>query len=129
MSTKRSPIWDYFKVGEDTKLAICNACGQSISHGGKTMKTFNTTNLVYHIRGMHAELHSELLKKCDERTKEKASAPSSSRQLVVATANFISDRSSVSAYIGPILSVIKISAKSYISATLLHPKMQLKGPA
>ena len=48
MSTKRSPIWDYFKVGEDTKFAICNACGQSISRGGKTTKTFNTTNLVYH---------------------------------------------------------------------------------
>ena len=30
---------------------------------------------------MHAEPHSELLKKCDERTKEKASALSSSRQL------------------------------------------------
>ena len=69
MSTKRSPIWDYFKVGEDTKFAICNACGQSISRGGKTTKTFNTT--------LHAELHSELLKKCDERTKEKASAPTS----------------------------------------------------
>ena len=119
MLTKRSPIWGCFKVGEDTKFGICNACGQSISRGGKTTKTFNTTNLVYHIRGMHAELHSELLKKCDERTKEKASTPSSSRQLVVATANFISDRSSVSAYIGPILSVIRISAKSYIGATLL----------
>ena len=83
MSTKRSPIWDYFKVGEDTKFAVCNVCGQSISRGGKTTKTFNTTNLVYHIRGTHAELHSELLKKCDERTKEKASAPSSSRQLTL----------------------------------------------
>ena len=78
MSKKRSPIWDYFKVGEDTKFAICNACGQSISRGGKTTKMFNTTN---HIREMHAELHPELLKKCDERTKEKASTPSSSRQL------------------------------------------------
>ena len=83
MSTKRSPIWDYFKVGEDTRFAICNACGQSISRGGKTTKTFNTTNLVYYIRGTHAELHSELLKKCDERMKEKASAPSSSRQLTL----------------------------------------------
>jgi len=34
-------------------------------------------------------------------------------------ANFISDQSSVSAYIGPILSVITKSAKSYINATLL----------
>ena len=27
MSMKRSSIWDYFKVGEDTKFAIYNACG------------------------------------------------------------------------------------------------------
>ena len=32
---------------------------------------------------MHAKLHSELPKKCDEITKEKASAPSSSRQLTL----------------------------------------------
>ena len=69
MSTKRSPIWDYFKVGEDTKFAIYNVCGLSFSRGGKTTKTFNTT--------LHAELHSELLKKCDERTKEKARASTS----------------------------------------------------
>ena len=80
--------WEYqwsghLFVGENTKFAICNACGQSILHGGKTTKTFNTTNLVYLIRGMHAELHSELLKKCDERTKEKTSAPNSRRQLTL----------------------------------------------
>ena len=83
MLTKRSPIWDYFKVGEGTRFAICNACGKSISRGGKTTKTFKTTNLVYQIRGMHAELHSESLKKCDERMKEKASTSSSSRQLTL----------------------------------------------
>ena len=54
MLMKRSPIWDYYQVGEDTQFAICNAFGQSISHGGKTTKTFNITNLVYRIRGMHA---------------------------------------------------------------------------
>ena len=63
MSTKRSPVCNYFKVGEDTKFAICNACGQLISHGAKTMKMFNTTNLVYHKKGTHTELHSELLTK------------------------------------------------------------------
>ena len=40
-------------------------------------------------------------------------------------ANFISDRTSVSAYIGPILSVIRISAKSYIGATLVDMSSQL----
>ena len=95
---------------------------QSLLFAMRVASRFHAEAKPYHIRGMHAELHSELLKKCDERTKEKASAPSSSRQLVVATANFISDRSSVSAYIGPILSVIRISAKSYIGATLIKRK-------
>lgn len=28
-------------------------CGQSISCGGKSTKTFNTTNLVYHMKAVH----------------------------------------------------------------------------
>ena len=85
MVKKRSPIWDYFKVGEESKFAICNSCGASVSHGGKTTKTFNTTNLVYHMNAMHVDLHSEYQKKCDA-TKEKASSSSSSnssRQLTL----------------------------------------------
>ena len=50
MSKTISPIWDYFKVAEDSKYAICNSCGESISRGGKSTKTFNTTNLVYHMK-------------------------------------------------------------------------------
>ena len=36
---KKSPIWSFFSVTEDSKFAKCNICKQAISHGGKTMKT------------------------------------------------------------------------------------------
>ena len=49
MSTKRSPIWDYFKVGEDTKFAICNVCGQSISRRGKARRR-STQQVLYIIQ-------------------------------------------------------------------------------
>ena len=86
MSKQRSPVWDYFKVGEDSKYSICNSCDESISHGGKTTKTFNTTNLVYHTKSTHTDLHSECKKKCKmtKRAKEKAAiSSSSSRQLML----------------------------------------------
>ena len=67
LSTKKSFIW---AISKDTKFAICNAYCQSISCRGKTTKTSYT---VYHIKGMHMELQSEYLEKCDEETKEKAS--------------------------------------------------------
>ena len=65
MSKNISPIWDYFTVTEDLKYAICNSCGEPISRGGKTTKTFNTANLVYHMKTRHIDLHSEYEKKRD----------------------------------------------------------------
>ena len=42
-----------FMVCEDTRQAKCNTCGQTVSHGGGTPKTFNTTNLVQHLKAKH----------------------------------------------------------------------------
>jgi len=47
---KCSPIWDYFVVKEDSRFVECNKCHLSISRGGATMKTFNTSNLIKHLR-------------------------------------------------------------------------------
>ena len=68
MSEKRSPIWEYFKVAEDSHYAICNAtnCSKSVSRGGQTTKTFNTSNLVYHLKSKHKELHEEYLRKLSD---------------------------------------------------------------
>ena len=86
MLKKRSPVWGYFKVGEDSKYSICNSCGESVSHGGKTTKTFNTTNLVYHMKSTQTDLHSKREKKCKmmkEAEEKAATSSSSSRQLTL----------------------------------------------
>ena len=51
---KRSVIWDFFTLGEDTgRFAVCIACQQSISLGRKT------TNLVLHLRNKHKQNFSK----------------------------------------------------------------------
>ena len=88
MSKKRSLIWEYFKVTEDSRYAICNVTSrnESVSHGGQTIKTFNTTTLVYHLKSKHKELHEEYLKKLSDGKLAKEVRPasqSSSKQLTV----------------------------------------------
>ena len=46
---KTSPIWDYFTIAKDDKLAKCSTCELQISRGGKTVKTFETTNMSVHL--------------------------------------------------------------------------------
>ena len=55
MSKKQSPIWEFFIVGEDIRLAKCDDCGEHISRGGKTTSTYNTMNLVYHLKTKHVD--------------------------------------------------------------------------
>ena len=50
---KRSPIWDHFKICEDEKYASCNYCNRDISRGGRNLKTYNTTNIVNHLKSEH----------------------------------------------------------------------------
>ena len=52
----------FFFVGEDTKYAKCNDCLERVSRGGKTTRTFNTSNLVTHLK-KHADLYTDYLKK------------------------------------------------------------------
>ena len=81
MSKKRSPIWNYFDVREDSKVAICN---QPVSRGGKTTKTFNTTNLVHHLKVKHTNMYATFKKSDDdlkEASKGKGCASSKSVQL------------------------------------------------
>ena len=54
MSRVKAPIWDYFKiVADDEKYCICSVCSKRVSRGGKTVKTFNTSNMIDHIRKKH----------------------------------------------------------------------------
>lgn len=56
---KKSPIWDYFVLGEDTKFAVCKSCNKAISRGGNSTKAYNTMNLVNHLKSVHQDIHEE----------------------------------------------------------------------
>ena len=51
---KRLPIWDHLRyVCEDEKYASCNYCNGDISRGARNLKTYNTTNIVNHLKSEH----------------------------------------------------------------------------
>ena len=43
---KRSPVWKHFTIAEDDSFAICKHCQKEVPQGGKSKKSYNTTNLV-----------------------------------------------------------------------------------
>lgn len=81
MARKRSPIWSFFVECEDTKYARCNDCKENVSRGGKTTKTFNTSNLVTHLK-KHPDLYADYItrkKQYDEEAESTAAVrPSTS---------------------------------------------------
>ncbi len=49
-----SPVWKFFSVAEeDNGIAICNACSARNTRGEKKASSFNTTNLISHLKGRH----------------------------------------------------------------------------
>ncbi len=45
---------EVFLVAEEhNAIAICNACSARIPRGGKKASSFNTTNLISHLKGYH----------------------------------------------------------------------------
>ncbi|XP_011409510.1 PREDICTED: zinc finger BED domain-containing protein 4-like, partial [Amphimedon queenslandica] len=75
---KRSPIWQFFVECEDTRFARCKDCSENVSRGGKTTKTYNTSNLVIHLK-KHSLLYSDYLekkKRFDEECEMTAAGPS-----------------------------------------------------
>ena len=79
MSKKQYPIWDYFTVAEDTTVALCKVCFETISRGGKCTKTFNTSNMVYHLKVKHSSEYADYKKKDDSLKAVKASSSSCSK--------------------------------------------------
>ena len=50
----KAVIWSYFVVSErNERFAVCQLCNENVSRGGKTMKTFGTSNLIDHLRKKH----------------------------------------------------------------------------
>jgi len=51
----QSPVWQFFVIADNNKYAKCNTCDELVARGGANMKTFNTTNLVNHLKVRHSE--------------------------------------------------------------------------
>ena len=60
---KKSPIWEFYSIGEDLKFTVCSVCGQKVSRGGTSTKTYNTLNLVSHLKTQHHVVYHEYEKK------------------------------------------------------------------
>lgn len=69
-----SLVWNYFELGvNDNKTAVCKLCPAKISQGGTSIKSFNTTNLITHLRCRHAKEYDEFIKaKADAASAKKA---------------------------------------------------------
>ena len=88
----RSPVWQFYSLAEDTKFAVCNHCGELVSRGGGSTKSYNTSNLVSHLRSQHPDKYTEFSKlkaekegERDTARKERSKAPGISglRQLTL----------------------------------------------
>lgn len=66
MSRKKSIIWQFFTLAENTKFAKCKKCGRDVSRGGTTAMTYNTTNLVNHLKKKHADEYEQYSKSSTE---------------------------------------------------------------
>ena len=65
-TSKKSPIWDYFTIDDDqTHITISKECRQKVSRGGKNTKSYNTTNLIQHLKANHSEQFKIFSRKSD----------------------------------------------------------------
>ena len=63
-----------FKVSEmDNKTAICNGCSASVMRGGAKTKSFNTTNLINHLKNRHLDRYKEGRQERGHRRRNKTS--------------------------------------------------------
>ena len=74
MNRKSSPLWEHFTINStDQSKVTCNQCGQSVSRGGNSQVSFNTTNLLTHLR----RHHSAILKQVQDAQAQQKAACSS----------------------------------------------------
>lgn len=83
-------MWQFFTVSErEARYAVCNTCSIEISRGGTVRKSFNTTNLIGHLKNRHEAVYREYLQADQKRKTEaakKAAATSSRTQTFIDTA-------------------------------------------
>ncbi|XP_029657343.1 zinc finger BED domain-containing protein 4-like [Octopus sinensis] len=55
-----SVVWKFFDVSDDNSFfCVCKLCDILISRGGRTRKTFTTSNMINHLRVYHSEQLAE----------------------------------------------------------------------
>ncbi len=66
-----SAVWRYYKV-DDNNIAIanCEICKLGIARGGKEKATFNTTNLIRHLKNKHPTQYSEFTQATQPKTSQ-----------------------------------------------------------
>ena len=51
-----SAVWNYFTISkDDSRVAVCNKCSLEVQRGGNKAKSFNTTNLISHLKSRHSQ--------------------------------------------------------------------------
>ena len=76
IARRKSCIWSFFSLDEDSKYALCNDCKQKVSRGGATTKTYNTSNLVSHLKTKHSELYKMFENQKTQETEEPTTSTS-----------------------------------------------------
>ena len=75
MPRAKAVVWDYFSIREDSdKFAMCSICKDSVSRGGSSVKNFNITNLIDHLKKKHPDDYDYKEKKQLKRAERKGKA-------------------------------------------------------
>ena len=62
-----SVVWNYFKVSMlNSKIAVCNECKAEVSRGAARTASFNTSNLISHLKN-HPEIHATFIQQNNEK--------------------------------------------------------------
>ena len=81
---KKSAIWAFYSVSlNDASKAVCHTCNELVSRGGKSPRSFNTTNLRKHLEA-HPDKYKEFSTMEDESCKEKEKS-NGNRQVTLET--------------------------------------------
>jgi len=55
-----SAVWKYFNINDDNPhMADCKLCSAKISRGGTKSSTYNTSNMIKHLKLKHKSEHGE----------------------------------------------------------------------
>ena len=73
-----SAVWNYFTISkDDSRVAVCNKCSLEVQRGGNKAKSFNTTNLISHLKSRHSQ---DVFKEYEATTMTKKTKPAGGRQ-------------------------------------------------